>query len=157
MKTRARTHTRLLLSIIIIVSAGEESALLFVITGVWSEREGFSRGEKRMDGKVKKKTERAGQKKHVCDILVTFYRNCCSTPSHTCKKKKKAMLWECALQWMASKVLSGVFSTKGKRSFVADWYGFKNITAMGRGLFRFLSLGLQLGLTPSKLHRLCHL
>lgn len=106
------------------------------------------------------KKERIGQKKthqHVCDILVTFYRNCCSTPSHTCKKKKKEILWECALQWMASKVLSGVFCTKGKRSFVAGWYGFKNITAMGIGLFRFLSLGLQSGLTPSKQNRLCHL
>lgn len=83
------THTRIL-SIIIIVSAGEESALLFVITGVWCEREEFSRREKRMDGKEKK--ERAGQKKthqYVCDILVTFYRNCCSTPSHTCKKGEK--------------------------------------------------------------------
>ena len=116
-----------------------------------------------MDGWKRGKKERLGQKKkkthqRVCDILVTFYRNCCSTPSHTCKKRrKKEILWECALQWMASKVLSGVFCTKGKRSFVAGWYGFKNITAMGRGLFRFLSLGLELGLTPSKQNRLCHL
>jgi len=46
-----------------------------------------------VDGwKRRRKKERSGQKKthqHVCDILVTFYRNCCSTPSHTCKKKKK--------------------------------------------------------------------
>ena len=160
---RAHTHTHLLLSIIIIVSAGEESALLFVITGVWSEREEFLRREREEDGwleKGEKRKTRSEKKAHqrVCDILVTFYRNCCSTPSHTCKKRrKKEILWECALQWMASKVLSGVFCTKGKRSFVAGWYGFKNITAMGRGLFRFLSLGLELGLTPSKQNRLCHL
>ncbi len=68
------TRTHLLLSIIIIVSAGEESTLLFVITGVWSEREDFSRREKGMDGTGKK--ERVGQKKkapaclwHISHIL----------------------------------------------------------------------------------------
>lgn len=59
--------------------------------------------KKRMDGKEEKNTKRAGQKTlrhtlthtqththpYVCDILVTFYRNCCSTPSHTCKKRRK--------------------------------------------------------------------
>lgn len=87
------THTHVLLSIIIIVSAGEESALLFVITGVWSEREEFSRREKRMDGKEKKRNSRSEKNTHqyVCDILVTFYRNCCSTPSHTCKKKRNTL------------------------------------------------------------------
>lgn len=108
-----------------------------------------------MDGKK----ERVGQKKthqHVCDILVTFYRNCCSTPFHTCKKEEKNTLGMCFVM-DGFQGLSGVFCTKGRRSFVAGWYGFKNITAMGRGLFRFLSLGLHLGLTPSKQNRLCHL
>lgn len=116
------------------------------------ERRGWMEKEEK-----KSKSEKKATHSYVCDILVTFYRNCFSTPSHTCKKKKKEILWECALRWMASKVVSGVFCTKGKRSFVARWYGFKNITAMGKGLFRFLSPGLRQGLTPSKLNRLCHL
>ena len=85
----AHIHTRC--SIIIIVSAGEESALLFVIIGGFEVRGKNFQGE-RSGWMGKRKKERARQKKthqYVCDILVTFYRNCCSTPSHTCKKKKK--------------------------------------------------------------------
>lgn len=44
-----------------------------------------------------------------------------------------------------------MFCTKGKkRSFVADWYDFKNITAVGRGLFRFLSPEASVGIDPIK-------
>lgn len=160
MKTRAHAHTHTLTTLhhYHCFSWRRVSAFVCNYRGLKWKGRIFKKREE--DGWKRGKKERVGQKKthqYVCDILVTFYRNCCSTPSHTCKKKKKEILWECALQWMASKVLSGVFCTKGKRSFVAGWYGFKNITAMGRGLFRFLSPGLQLGLTPSKQNRLCHL
>lgn len=52
-------HMHLLLSIIIIVSAGEESALLFVITGVWCEM-GRIFKKRAEDGWKKKKRERVG-------------------------------------------------------------------------------------------------
>lgn len=158
MKTHTHTHTLTTLHHYHCFSWRRVSAFVCNYRGLKWKGRIFKRREE--DGwKSEKNRKSRSEKTHqyVCDILVTFYCNCCSTPSHTCKKKKKEMLWECALQWMASKVLSGVFYAKGKRSFVADWYGFKNIIAMGRGLFRFLSPGLRLGLTPSKQHRLCHL
>lgn len=33
---------------------------------------------------------------------------------------------------------------------MADWYDFKNITAVGRGLFRFLSPKASVGIDPIK-------
>lgn len=53
--------------------------------------------------------------------------------------------------WMTSKVFVWCVLHKGqKRSFVADWYDFKNITAVGRGLFRFLSPEASVGIDPIK-------
>lgn len=58
-------HTHLLLSIIIIVSAGEESALLFVITGVWCEREEFQEERRGWMEKEKKGKSRLEKKKNT--------------------------------------------------------------------------------------------
>lgn len=46
------------------------------------EVEGERRGWRKSEKKRKSRLEKTHQR--VCDILVTFYRNCCSTPSHTC-------------------------------------------------------------------------